>query len=152
MFHRSYRVQGHYCPESTKIVGFVNRFVWYNVGQQISGLTKKTMTKAANLFSELPSNLPEELIEKLVDAPDIRIERIVSTGHASPPGYWYDQSESEWVVVLRGEAMLAFEDEVRILKPGDYVLIPAHCKHRVNSTSLTEPTVWLAVFFNGKVK
>ena len=82
------------------------------------------MTQSANLFSGLPSNLPEELIDKLVDAPDIRIERIVSTGHASPLEFWYDQSESEWVVVLRGEAVLAFEDETRMMKPGDYVLIP----------------------------
>ena len=104
----------------------------------------------ANLFTKLPSNLPEELIEKLVDASDMRIERIVSTGHASPPGFWYDQSESECVVVLRGEAVLAFENEIKVLKPGDYVLIPPHCKHRVDSTSSTEPTVWLAVFFGGE--
>ena len=110
-------------------------------------LPSKTMTEPTNLFTELPSNLPEELIETLVDAPGIRIERIVSTGHASPPGFWYDQAESEWVVVLRGKAVLAFEDETRVLKPGDYVLIPPHRRHRVNSTSLTEPTVWLAVFF-----
>ena len=103
--------------------------------------------KSANLFSELPNNLPEELIEILVDAPDVRIERIVSTGHASPPGFWYNQTESEWVVVLQGEATLAFEDEERTLKPGDYVLISAHRKHRVNSTSEAEPTVWLTVFF-----
>jgi cupin 2 domain-containing protein len=110
------------------------------------------MTKTANLFSELPANLPEELVEKLVDAPDVRIERIVSTGHSSPPGFWYNQAESEWVVVLRGEAVLAFEDEERMLKPGDYVLIPAHRKHRVHSTSSKEPTVWLAVFFGEKKK
>ena len=102
-----------------------------------------------NLFSELPSNLPEELIDKLVDVPNIRIERIISTGHASPPGFWYDQAESEWVVVLRGEAVMTFESETRILKPGDFVLIPPHQKHRVNSTSQSEPTVWLAVFFGG---
>ena len=107
------------------------------------------MTKSANLFTGLPSNLPEELIEKLVDVPGIRIERIVSTGHTSPPEFWYDQSESEWVIVLHGEAVLAFEDETRVLKPGDYVLIPPHCKHRVDSTSQAEPTVWLAVFFGG---
>jgi len=58
-------------------------------------LPEKIMTKTANLFSELPANLPEELIEKLVDAPEVRIERIVSTGHSSPPGFWYDQAESE---------------------------------------------------------
>lgn len=107
---------------------------------------------AKNLFSELPQKLPEELIEKLIDAPDVRIERIVSTGHASPPGFWYDQPASEWVVVLRGEATLAFEDEVRLMRPGDYVSIPPHRKHRINPTSQTEPTVWLAVFFNGKKK
>jgi len=104
----------------------------------------------ANLFAGLPNTLPEELIEKLVDTPNVRIERIVSTGHASPPGFWYDQAESEWVVVLQGEATLAFEDETRVLKPGDYVLIPPHRKHRVISTSTKEPTIWLAVFFGKK--
>jgi len=104
-----------------------------------------------NLFAEVPTMLPAELIEKLVDTPDIRIERIVSTGQTSPPGFWYDQPESEWVVVLRGEATLEFEGETRGMKPGDYVLIPPHRKHRVNSTSVKEPTVWLAVFF-GKEK
>jgi len=110
------------------------------------------MTKSTNRFSELPANLPEELVEKLVDAPGVHIERIVSTGHASPPGFWYDQAESEWVVVLRGEATLEFEDETQILRPGDYVSIPPHRKHRVNSTSQAEPTVWLAVFFGGEKK
>jgi cupin 2 domain-containing protein len=115
-------------------------------------MLEKTMTKPANLFSELPVNLPEELIETIVDAADIRVERIVSTGHASPPGFWFDQAESEWVVVLRGEAVLAFEDETQTMRPGDYVLIPPHRKHRVNSTSSKEPTVWLAVFFGGGKK
>ena len=108
------------------------------------------MMKPTNLFSELPGSLPEELIEKLVDTPQVRIERIVSTGHASLPGFWYDQAENEWVVVLRGEAVLAFENEEIILKPGDYVLISAHRKHRVVSTAPAETTVWLAVFFGKK--
>jgi cupin 2 domain-containing protein len=125
-----------------------------NVGQYVysKNMMKRTPTvnlPQVNLFSDLPSCLPEELIENLVDTTEIRIERIISTGHASPQGFWYDQAESEWVVVLRGEAVLAFENEERILKPGDYVLIPPHRKHRVISTSLTEPTVWLAVFFGG---
>ena len=77
-----------------------------------------------NLLSDLPCALTEELIEKLVDSPDIRIERIVSTGHTSPPGFWYDQADSEWVVVLRGEAILAFEGETRTMKPGDYTVAP----------------------------
>ena len=104
-----------------------------------------------NLFAELPSMLPEELIEKLIDTPNVRIERIVSTGHASPPGFWYDQSENEWVVVLRGEAILEFVEETRMMRPGDYVFIPAHCKHRIIGTSVDEPTVWLAVFFGGEM-
>jgi cupin 2 domain-containing protein len=105
------------------------------------------MPPSANIFTGLPNNLSAELIEILLDVPGVRIERIVSTGHASPPDFWYDQAESEWVVVLCGEAVLAFEDETRILKPGDYVLIPPHRKHRINATSPTEPTIWLAVFF-----
>jgi cupin 2 domain-containing protein len=109
--------------------------------------TPANLISPSNLYTDLPTLLPEELIEKMVDSKEVRIERIVSTGHTSPPGFWYDSAESEWVVVLRGEATLAFEDETRILKPGDYVLIPPHRKHRVNSTSTKEPTVWLAVFF-----
>ena len=104
-------------------------------------------TSSSNLYADLPTLLPEELIEKLVDSKDVRIERIVSTGHTSPPEFWYDQGESEWIVVLQGEAILEFEDEKRRLVPGDYVLIPPHRKHRVTSTSFKEPTVWLAVFF-----
>jgi cupin 2 domain-containing protein len=110
------------------------------------------MTQSSNLFSDLPCNLPEELIEKLIDTPEVRLERIISTGHASLQGFWYDQAENEWIVVLQGEAVLEFENETQILKPGDYVLIPAHHRHRVHSTSLTEPTVWLAVFFGGERK
>ena len=102
-----------------------------------------------NLFDNLPESLPEELIETLVSNPQVRIERIVSTGHTSPEGFWYDQAESEWVIVLQGEAKLRFEGETqpRHLKPGDHVHIPAHQKHRVDWTSPKEPTVWLAVFF-----
>ena len=82
----------------------------------------------------------------------VRIERIVSTGHASPKGFWYDQVENEWVVVLKGEAKLRFQslrgyEEPITMKPGDYTLIPARKKHRVEWTTPEEPTVWLAVFF-----
>jgi len=113
--------------------------------------TPAKLISPSNLYADLPTLLPEELIDKIVDSKEVRIERVVSTGHTSPPGFWYDQPESEWVVVLQGEATLAFEDETRILKPGDYVLIPPHRKHRVHSTSTKEQTVWLAVFF-GKEK
>ena len=101
------------------------------------------------LFDDIPTDLPEELHEVLADKKHVRIERIVSTGHASPDGFWYDQEEHEWVVVLKGEAKLLFEgdDEAMHMKPGDFVNIPAHRKHRVEWTTPDEPTVWLAVFY-----
>jgi cupin 2 domain-containing protein len=101
-----------------------------------------------NLFAQIPSSLQEELTETLVNVASLRIERIVSHGHTSPAGFWYDQKEHEWVVVLRGAARLQFEDELVELKPGDFVNIPAHRKHRVDWTTADEPTVWLAVFYS----
>lgn len=102
-----------------------------------------------NLFADLPTTLPEELVEVLAENQHVRIERIVSTGHASPEGFWYDQDETEWVVVLKGEARLLFEgdDEPITMRPGDHVMIPAHRKHRVEWTTPDEPTFWLAVFY-----
>lgn len=102
-----------------------------------------------NLFKDLPTELPTELISILAQNDHVRIERIVSTGHKSPEGFWYDQEENEWVIVLKGEATLAFHNgESMQLQPGDQVLIPAHCRHRVDWTTSSEPTVWLAVFFS----
>ncbi len=102
-----------------------------------------------NLFVNVPTDFPEELIEVLVENQHVRIERIVSTGHASPEGFWYDQEEHEWVVVLKGEAKLQFENAESVhLKPGDHLLIPANQKHRVEWTTPKEPTVWLAVFYD----
>lgn len=100
-----------------------------------------------NLSADLPTTLPEELVEVLAKNQHVRIERIVSTGHASPEGFWYDQDEAEWVVVLKGEAKLHFEGDKEpiTMRPGDHVLIPAHWKHRVEWTTPDEPTVWLAV-------
>jgi len=100
-----------------------------------------------NLFAQLARTNPAEEITALLTTPNVRIERIVSTGQASPPGFWYDQNESEWVVLLTGGAGLRFdsETEVRELKPGDYLHIPAHARHRVEWTHPSEPTVWLAV-------
>ncbi len=104
----------------------------------------------SNLFAEVPKRLADELTQVLLSADGIRIERIVSTAHRSPDGFWYDQSENEWVAVLRGEAKLRFDDESEpiTLTPGDFLLIPANRRHRVESTSALEPTVWLAVFFS----
>lgn len=99
-----------------------------------------------NIFADLAADTGEERFEALLDRPGLRIERIVSTGHASPPGFWYDQPHDEWVLLLRGSAGLAIDGEAELtLRPGDFVLLPAHCRHRVSWTSDTEPTVWLAV-------
>jgi cupin 2 domain-containing protein len=107
------------------------------------------MSDPANLFVESLGALPQELVTTLVKSAAVRIERIISTGHCSPRGFWYDQDEHEWVLVLRGAATLSFEDDQRPidLRPGDYVNIPAHRRHRVDWTSAAEPTVWLAVFY-----
>ncbi len=93
--------------------------------------------------------MPEEVTTVLAAGQGVRIERIVSTGQNSPPGFWYDQDEHEWVAVLAGMAVLRVECETegRWLVPGDWVLIPAHCRHRVEATATAEPTVWLAVFY-----
>ena len=104
-----------------------------------------------NLFTHIPAALPDELVETLAEGGGrVRIERIVSRGHASPPGFWYDQDSVEWVVLLRGAAVLRFEgdeEEVR-MRPGDWIEIPAHRKHRVDETADGEDTVWLAVFIS----
>ena len=102
-----------------------------------------------NLLVDLPQSLAAELTEVLARSDHVRIERIISTGHSSPKGFWYDQDEHEWVIVLAGEATLRFEgDEATVMMmPGDHINIPAGRKHRVDSTSSTEPTVWLAVFY-----
>ena len=77
----------------------------------------------------------------------MRIERIVSTGQATPPGEWLDQQDDEWVALLAGRAGLRIEGEadVRVLAPGDWVLLRARQRHRVEWTEAGEPTVWLAV-------
>jgi cupin 2 domain-containing protein len=100
-----------------------------------------------NLLVAPPERLPEELIEVLAENRHIRIERIVSYGHVSPAQFWYDQDQHEWVIVLKGAAQLRFEDQTIEMKPGDFVHIPAHKKHRVEWTTPDEPTIWLAVHY-----
>ena len=101
----------------------------------------------SNLFSNIPSNLPAELKETLIQSDGVRVERIVSHGHASPEGFWYDQDEHEWVMVLQGAARLQLEDRTIDLGPGDYINLPAHTKHRVQWTTTDQPTIWLAIFY-----
>ena len=103
--------------------------------------------KASNIFSSIPADLPEEWTTLLCDTDGARIERIVSRGHTSPPGFWYDQKIHEWVIVLKGRATLEFEGQVEPLDmaAGDYLHIPAHTRHRVSWTDPDQDTVWLAV-------
>lgn len=103
--------------------------------------------KMKNLFADIPQEISSELIQTLATSDRVRIERIVSYGHASPDGFWFNQDQHEWVVVLKGAARLRFADETVEMKPGDFVNIPAHRKHRVEWTSPDEPTIWLAVHY-----
>lgn len=102
-----------------------------------------------NLLSEIPGYLPEETFEELITGNGVKIERILSKGHASPEGFWYDQPENEWVLVVKGAARLQIwgQNEPVTLTAGMYINLPAHVKHRVEWTKEDEETVWLAVFY-----
>ena len=103
-----------------------------------------------NLFADIPREMPEELVGEILRTETFRIERIVSRGQASPPGFWYDQETDEWVLLVKGSASLCFSDGRTIaLAPGDHLLIPRHVRHRVERTQPGGETVWLAVHFCG---
>lgn len=107
--------------------------------------------KPRSLLSSLPAATGDgELFETLVRARGVRLERIVSLGHVSPDGFWYDQREWEWVMLLSGRARIAIEGEhiERSLNPGDALTLAAHCRHRVTWTDPDQPTVWLALFID----
>jgi cupin 2 domain-containing protein len=101
-----------------------------------------------NIFDDIPANLHKEVIESLVDSENVRIERIISKGHTSPDTGWYDQDRNEWVVVLKGAAVLSFSDKSSVsLKAGDHIKIPAHEKHKVTWTDPDTETIWLAIHY-----
>jgi cupin 2 domain-containing protein len=104
-----------------------------------------------NIFLYLLADATTERFDELLALPGVRIERIVSLGHASPPGFWYDQPQGEWVLLLKGDAGLQFEDEAapRRLQPGDYVWIAPHRRHRVAWTAADRTTIWLAIHTDG---
>lgn len=106
----------------------------------------------SNIFAHIRSHLPDEDFSTLLEAPGLRIERILSHGHASPPGFWHDEEHAEWVVVLRGSAKLLFEGDAESIemKAGAFVDIPRHKRHRVEWTTPDEPTVWLAVHYDDR--
>jgi cupin 2 domain-containing protein len=103
----------------------------------------------ANLFAPISPEGNEEIFQILLETKNLRLERIVSSGQTTSPGEWYDQDSHEWVVLLSGGAGLRFEDEPdpRVLRPGDYLLIEAHRRHRVEWTDPAAPTVWLALHY-----
>ena len=105
------------------------------------------------LSEELENTLKEEFFEDLLTANNVRLERIISEGHSSPEGFWYDQKVDEWVIVLRGDAEIVTLDSLGKetlweLHPGDAILLKAHQKHRVQKTSTNPKTVWLALHGN----
>ena len=105
------------------------------------------MSDQNNLFANLPQKLPQELFQTLLQGDNLRIERIVSHGHASAVDFWYEQPRHEWVIVLKGAARLQLEDGMIEMKPGDFINIPAFSKHRVDWTTPDEPTVWLGLHY-----
>ncbi len=107
------------------------------------------MQTISNIFSHIPSSFFGEIIETIAATDALKIERIISKGHASPKDFWYDQSNGEWVIVLQGHAKLRFRenDEVVELLPGDHLNIPPHVQHRVEWTDPDQETIWLAVHY-----
>lgn len=107
---------------------------------------------SGKLCAGIPETLREEFFETLAGNSGVRIERIISAGHTTPPGKWYDQAEQEWVLLVSGSATLRFEETAELLHltPGDHVTIPARCRHRVEQTAADQKTVWLAVHYHAE--
>ena len=105
------------------------------------------MIRSGNLLADVPSRLADEQFVDLFTRPGVRIERVVSTGHASAKDFWYDQPQDEWVCVISGSAGVLIEGESapRLLRAGDWLELPAHVRHRVEWKDADTPTVWLAV-------
>ena len=107
------------------------------------------MLDTKNILADIPAHLPQELFTSLLQNKQLHIERIVSKGHANATDEWYDQTHDEWLILLQGEAILEFaeQDEFKKLQAGDYLLIPSHCRHRVEWTAPNSDTIWLAIHF-----
>ena len=106
--------------------------------------------KPGNIFSGIPDRVKEEIFETILKTDHLALERIISSGQATPPGQLYDQPKDEWVILLKGRAGLLFEgkEEMMVLHPGDYVHILAHQRHRVEWTDGKQKTVWLALHYD----
>lgn len=108
----------------------------------------KVELKNTSILHDIPQNIPEEIIDTIISTKDLKIERIVSQGQCSPDGFWYDQKDNEWVIIIKGKAILEFatQEEI-ILNEGEYINIPAHKKHRVKWTDPQRKTIWLAIYY-----
>ena len=109
----------------------------------------KLIMRKGSIYSAIPDRLSGEIFETLVESEKLSVKRIISDSHASPEGFWYDQDQNEWVMLVKGSAALRFDgkEDLLILGPGDWVDIPAHVRHRVEWTDSKQKTVWLAVFY-----
>jgi cupin 2 domain-containing protein len=118
-----------------------------NQGEKSASVGELTMK--GTLLEGIPVELPEEIFDTLCSTDNVRIERIVSRGHASPEGFWYDQENNEFILIVQGSAGLRLENEsdIMVLKTGDYLNIGAHVKHRVEWTDPAGETIWLAVYY-----
>lgn len=105
--------------------------------------------KIRNICADIPAANSEEIVESLAGSGNVTIKRIISRGHSSPEGFWYDQERNEWVAVMAGMARIRFEgeDEDVLLGKGDFVNIPAHCRHRVEWTDPDQETIWLVIYY-----
>ncbi|OGV25914.1 MAG: hypothetical protein A3J84_01210 [Ignavibacteria bacterium RIFOXYA2_FULL_37_17] len=107
-----------------------------------------SIEKLNNLFENLPEKLNEEFFEELLSTKNFKLERIISEGHFSLPDFWYDQDKNEFVLLIKGKAKLSFDDGRKFeLNPGDYLIINAHQKHRVDWTDPGQRTVWLTIHY-----
>lgn len=105
--------------------------------------------KKASILANIPDKMPEEIIETIISSENVTIERIISKGHTSSEGFWYDQEKNEWVMVIQGMAKIRFESEQKpvMMKAGDHMHIPAHSRHRVEWTDPACLTIWIAVHY-----
>lgn len=118
-------------------------------GEPLDFFTNSPQT--GNIFTGIPPSLPAEIFETLWQNRQIRIERIISKGHSSPGDTWYDQEGDEWVLLLQGSAALQFENcAVVEMRAGDYLFIPARCKHRVIWTDPRRESIWLAIHLSAE--
>ena len=99
-----------------------------------------------NIFDGITAVGEEEQFDYLMKGTHYRIDRIVSSGHSSPQGFWYDQEDDEWILLVQGKATLEVEGKFIEMKAGDYMFLPKNCKHRIEKTSVEPICIWLCFF------